>query len=195
MISMKSSVVRHSASIGISRNSVRSVVALSRFAYRRMGTRTPSRTANTVAAMEPAISQAVSELWKMGASRHWSKSNTGCTVPRSRDRRCRTWSYALVGAVLRSSSECGHAARGRVISPMDVGLEVRDGALLLHDHGAHQVADRKYTDHAFPRDHRQVPDALVGHEPHAIVRILLRCHGDDPGSHDLRDARLGGRAS
>jgi hypothetical protein len=24
----------------------------------------------------PAISQAVSELWKMGASRHWSKSNT-----------------------------------------------------------------------------------------------------------------------
>jgi hypothetical protein len=35
-----------------------------------------------------------------------------------------------------------------------------------------------------------MPDAHVGHEPHAVVRILLRSHGDDLRRHDGFDARL-----
>ena len=57
----------------------------------------------------------------------------------------------------------------RTASAADVGLEVRDRAFLFFDDGAHQVADRQHADHALPGDHRQVPDAHVGHEPHAVV--------------------------
>src|SRR3954471_16462170 len=106
--------------------------------------RTPSNTESTTITRPPASSQAVTELLKIAAVRQSRKSNTATTLKCRADGRRRP---SPTDTVRRQASAA------------DVGLEVRDRAFLLLDHGAHQVADREHPDHALARHHGQVANA------------------------------------
>src|ERR1700675_858402 len=62
-------------------------------------------------------------------------------------------------------------------SAADVALQLLDGLLLLLEHRAHQITDREYADHTLAIDHGQMPDALLGHDPHAVAHGLVGLDG------------------
>src|SRR5579883_162935 len=70
---------------------------------------------------------------------------------------------------------------------MDVALELLDRLLLLLDDGLHEVADRYDADHFAAADHWQMADAVLSHEPHAIVHRVLWGDRHDGRAHDLGD--------
>src|SRR5574341_1884388 len=64
-------------------------------------------------------------------------------------------------------------------SAVDIAFQLLDGPLLLGDHFLHQVADREHADQPLALGHRQMADALLGHERHAFLHRLAGMHGDD----------------
>ena len=57
---------------------------------------------------------------------------------------------------------------------MNVGLELLDGPLLFFDDRFDQIADGDHADHPAAFDHRQMTDALVRHEDHALGQCVVR---------------------
>src|SRR5688572_32384516 len=77
----------------------------------------------------------------------------------------------------------------------DIPAQVLDFVLLFVDDRLHAVPDRDHADEVAVLHDRQVADALVRHELHALVDRLCRPDVDDRRAHDRADQRLGGLAA
>src|SRR5690606_21984494 len=66
----------------------------------------------------------------------------------------------------------------------DVALQLVELVLLVLDHRLDQVADRDDAHHRAAFEHRQVADALLGHQLHARGDDVVRGHGDHIACHD-----------
>src|SRR5512137_560674 len=84
---------------------------------------------------------------------------------------------------------------GADTSPRDEFFQLLDRLLLLLDHRSHEVTDGDHAHRYAALDDRQVPDAPLGHDLHAMPDGLARAHRDDRRGHDLPDGGLGRRAS
>src|SRR5690606_27024878 len=71
--------------------------------------------------------------------------------------------------------------------PGDISLELVDRLLLFLDDGFDEIADRDHADDLVLVDDRQVTNAPVRHDLHALAYRVERRHGDDGRGHDLRD--------
>src|SRR4051812_18830719 len=60
----------------------------------------------------------------------------------------------------------------------DVMFQLLDGEILVRDDVAHDVADRHHPDDAALIHHRQVANAFLAHERHAVARLRSRAHDD-----------------
>ncbi len=73
----------------------------------------------------------------------------------------------------------------------DVALQLVDIAALRLDHGLDQVADRDHAFHRFALDHRQMPEAALGHDLHAVLDTVVELRSHHLGGHDLRHPGTG----
>src|SRR5579862_1439565 len=67
------------------------------------------------------------------------------------------------------------------IFPVDVVVQLLDGLLLRGDDPLHQVADGKHARHMFALEDRQMTDAVVGHDAHAILDGVAGGYRDQIG--------------
>src|SRR5882724_3504708 len=61
----------------------------------------------------------------------------------------------------------------------DVSLQLVNRGTLSGDNPVDQVADRNYSQDSVAFQHREMPYAMVGHQPHALFHRVRRCHVHD----------------
>src|SRR6185312_4957956 len=72
----------------------------------------------------------------------------------------------------------------------DVSLQMLDLFGLRVDHRLDQIAERDDPDHRPVSHHREVADASVGTQAHAVEYIRVRAHGERTAGHDVGYCRL-----
>src|SRR6266567_5579995 len=75
----------------------------------------------------------------------------------------------------------------------DVSLQLVNRGTLSGDNPVDQVADRNYSQDSVAFQHREMPDAMVGHQPHALFHRVRRRHVHDALGEDFFDGSLFGR--
>src|SRR5579859_555154 len=81
-------------------------------------------------------------------------------------------------------------APGHTSSIVDITFQLLDDEFLLGKHFLHDIADGNHADHLLVLQHRQVADAFVRHQAHAVLYGLLRTHTHHPFGHDLAHRRV-----
>ena len=143
--------------------------------------------------------QAEDYVHRIGRTGRAGRTGIALTLLGHRERHLVRDIERYTGSPLRVAVIPGHerrrAARREPPPPLgdvagDVLLELLDDFLLLGDDVLHQVADRDHPDHAPAVHHRQVPQAVLRHQRHALLVGLIGAHGHDRRGHDLAHQRL-----